>query len=167
MSIESFLQDFAPICERVGKHYGIPHRLLLSQCAVESGWGAKTLAQNNFTGMKWTLSMWKMPGPKVKAKENQNTKKPTIEPAVFVAYVSPEACVIHLAETLKFSGNYVSFQRGLRDGESIEVLFAQLARVYCTDAKYAETLGKVYATIQSKIGPNAPSKAASGPESQA
>lgn len=49
--VDRFVQELAPAASRIGAEYGIDPALIITQAAIESGWG-KNVAGNNYFGVK-------------------------------------------------------------------------------------------------------------------
>lgn len=49
--VDRFVQELAPIARAIGAEYGIDPALIITQAAIESGWG-KEVAGNNYFGVK-------------------------------------------------------------------------------------------------------------------
>lgn len=49
--VDRFVQELAPIARAIGAEYGIDPALIITQAAIESGWGEK-VAGNNYFGVK-------------------------------------------------------------------------------------------------------------------
>lgn len=123
-----------------GAHYNIPWQILAAQAAQESGYGQFQAAPNNVIGMKWTPGQWKMSGPLYVTKEFQGTGKEIRIETQFASFPSIEACMIYLAETLRFSSHYGSFRLVLDAQGATEAALRTLAATYCTDPNYAKAL---------------------------
>lgn len=76
MSRESFLQNFAPVVQRIAKERGYKFpSIIIAQAACESNWGNSTLASmyNNYFGMK-AGKYWKGKIVDMKTKEELDGK---------------------------------------------------------------------------------------------
>lgn len=67
-----FLKRFAPLASQLSDMTGIPAEVILTQGAVESGWG-RTTPGNNYFGMKTGSKYRKYPSPEDSFRDYANT----------------------------------------------------------------------------------------------
>lgn len=127
---------------------GIPAAFMISQAALETGWGRKEIkmadGSNSFNlfGIKAGGS-WKGPTTEITTTEFVNGKAQKVK-ASFRAYSSYEEAFNDYAKLMKDSPRY---QAVVASGQSAHGFAQNLQKAgYATDPQYAEKLGKVINT---------------------
>jgi len=145
-SPQNFVEKLAPLAQRVGSNLGIDSRVLLSQSALETGWGQKVLqcadgsSSNNFFNIKaddnWTGAVVKVP-----VIEYQNGVA-VREWANFRAYNSPEES---FADYARLIANNPRYQQALQCADNPRAYVKALADAgYATDPRYAQKVLAVF-----------------------
>lgn len=158
---KQFVQTYLPFAKEIEKETGLSHITILTQSALESGWG-KNVKGNNFFGIKWTGK-----GDKqlVRTKEvlpRKDYKFPVIHSITpkgqgflydvedwFIKYNSP-------AESFKDHFDFLN--RNPRYKKALEVrgdynkFFEEIAKAgYATAPNYADTLKEVAKSVLRRI----------------
>ena len=143
---QNFVERLAPMAQRVGEKLGIDSRVLLSQSALETGWGQKVLqcpdgsSSFNFFNIKADAS-WTGAVVKVPVIEYQNGVA-VREWANFRAYSSPEESFTDYA---KFISDNPRYQQALACGDDPRAYVKALADAgYATDPRYAQKVLAVF-----------------------
>lgn len=152
----NFVERLAPLAQRVGQKIGVDSRVLLSQSALETGWGQKVLqcadgsSSNNFFNIKaddnWTGAVVKVP-----VIEYQNGVA-VREWANFRAYNSPEESFADYARLMTANPRY---QHALRCADNPRAYVKALADAgYATDPSYAQKVLAVFDSehVQATVG---------------
>ena len=144
----AFVEALYPQAERIAKSIGVDSRVLLSQAALETGWGQKVLQRAdgsssfNFFNIKADAS-WRGPVVTVPTIEYRNGIA-VRENAAFRAYASPEQSFSDYARLITENPRY---QHALqRAGDSRAYVHALARAGYATDPRYAD---KVLAVLDS------------------
>jgi Mannosyl-glycoprotein endo-beta-N-acetylglucosaminidase len=127
----AFMQKYWPQAVRIGQQTGLDPRLIISQAALESGYG-KSAPGNNLFGIKGGT------GDPVETTEIINGK-PTRVMARFEGYKTPE-------ESFDAYGRFIGGDRykGVREAKGLEAQVAALGQSgYATDPDYAAKLLKI------------------------
>jgi hypothetical protein len=114
-SSKEFIEKYRPVAEQVGKEIGVSPNVLLSQWALESGWGRAVPGQNNIAGIK------DFTGGGSPAKDNKLGTT-----ANYANFADPETFGIYYSSMIKRqfpnavgAGNDISaFTKGLAKGKS-------------------------------------------------
>lgn len=110
-----FVKKYRPIAEQVGKEIGVDPNVILSQWALESGWGSAVPAENNIAGIK------DFTGAGTPAKDNKlgtTSNYARFEsPEVFGVYYS-DMMQRQFPKALNTGSDIGAFTRGLRSGRS-------------------------------------------------
>ncbi len=156
---ENFVKALLPAAERIAKKLGIDSRVLLSQAALETGWGQKVLQRSggassfNFFNIKAGAD-WQGPTLTVPTLEYQNGVA-VREVASFRAYRSAEESFSDYADLI---ANNPRYQQALQHGENSAAYVKAIAAAgYATDPRYAD---KVLAVFNGKEINGAPLQAA-------
>jgi peptidoglycan hydrolase FlgJ len=143
-----FVQQHSAAAESVSADTGIPAAFMISQAALETGWGRKEIrhadgsSANNLFGIKAGGS-WKGPVAEVMTTEYVNGRAQKVVQK-FRAYGSHEESFADYARLLKDNPRY---ERVLAAGTSAKGFATGLQRAgYATDPAYADKLGKVINT---------------------
>jgi peptidoglycan hydrolase FlgJ len=137
---ENFVKVLRPAAERIAKQLGVDSRLLLSQAALETGWGQKVIQRSggassfNFFNIK-AGSDWQGATVSVPTIEYQNGVA-VREVSSFRAYRSPEESFSDYANLIAENPRYEqALQRG---GNATAYIKALAAAGYATDPRYAD-----------------------------
>jgi flagellar protein FlgJ len=137
---EQFVKVLRPAAERIAQQLGVDSRLLLSQAALETGWGQKVLQRSNGTssfnffnikaGSDWQGATVTV--PTIEYQDGVAVR----ETATFRAYRSPEESFGDYANLIAANPRY---QQALQHGENAGAYIKELAAAgYATDPRYAE-----------------------------
>ena len=144
----AFVEALYPQAERIARTIGVDSRVLLSQAALETGWGQKVLQRAdgsssfNFFNIKADAN-WQGPVVTVPTLEYRNGIA-VRETAAFRAYASPEQSFSDYARLITENPRY---QHALqRAGDSRAYVHALARAGYATDPRYAD---KVLAVLDS------------------
>jgi len=144
----AFVEALYPQAERIAKSIGVDSRVLLSQAALETGWGQKVLQRAdgsssfNFFNIKADAN-WQGPVVSVPTLEYRNGIA-VRETATFRAYASPEQGFADYARLITENPRY---QNALQRASDPRAYMHALARAgYATDPRYAD---KVLALLDS------------------
>lgn len=143
-----FVAALYPLAEQVGERLGVDSRVLLSQAALETGWGQKVIqkadgsSSYNFFNIKadrsWTGEVVSV--PTLEYRDGVAVR----EWAAFRAYATPEESFADYARLIAQSPRY---QQALERGADPRAYVQALARAgYATDPQYAN---KVMAVLDS------------------
>lgn len=137
---ENFIRTLRPAAERIAQKLGVDSRLLLSQAALETGWGQKVLQRSNgassfnFFNIK-AGSDWQGATVTVPTIEYQDGVA-VRETATFRAYRSPEESFNDYANLIADNPRY---QQALQHGKNSGAYINALASAgYATDPRYAQ-----------------------------
>lgn len=137
---QDFVEQLAPLARRVGDKLGVDSRVLLSQSALETGWGQRVLqcadgsSSYNFFNIK-ADDNWNGPVVKVPVVEYQNGIA-VREWAKFRAYQSPEESFADYARLIAGNPRY---RDALQCADNPRAFVQALAQAgYATDPKYAQ-----------------------------
>lgn len=147
---EDFVRSHTRAADAAAAETGIPASFILSQAALESGWGRKEIrnadgsTSHNVFGIKATKD-WKGPTTQVVTTEYVNGQPRKLTQS-FRAYASYEDSFRDWARMLKQSPRYAAVVERSAGGSA--QAFAQgLQRAgYATDPQYADKLGRVINT---------------------
>ncbi len=149
-SPEGFVRTLRPVAERIAQQLGIDSRILLSQAALETGWGQKVLQRSggassfNFFNIK-AGSDWQGATVTVPTIEYQNGVA-VREMATFRAYRSPEESFSDYANLIAENPRY---QQALaRGGNATAYIRALAAAGYATDPRYADKVLAIFSGDQ-------------------
>ncbi len=153
-SPEDFVEKLRPAAERVARQLGVDSRVLLSQSALETGWGQKVLqcangsSSFNFFNIKADEN-WRGAVVTVPTVEYQNGVA-VREHAKFRAYSSPEESFSDYAKLIAENPRY---QNAIQCADDPRAYVHALAKSgYATDPNYAQ---KVIAVLDGEhITPN-------------
>jgi flagellar protein FlgJ len=145
-----FVATLRPVAERIAQKLGIDSRILLSQAALETGWGQKVLQRSggassfNFFNIK-AGSDWQGATVTVPTIEYQNGVA-VREVASFRAYASPEESFSDYANLIAENPRY---QQALaRGGNATAYIRALAAAGYATDPRYADKVLAIFSSDQ-------------------
>ncbi|WDR03618.1 glucosaminidase domain-containing protein [Devosia algicola] len=133
--VSNFIEKLAPAAIEIGAKYGLDPNLILSQSALETGWGEK-VAGNNYFGVK---SHGKPGGQTVSTHEEVNGKLVPVNDS-FRAYDTLYGSMEDYAKFLRDNPRYSDvFNQTTADGQIKAVADAG----YATSSKYLPTLRAV------------------------
>lgn len=148
-SPEQFIQHLYPAAEKIAKEMGVSPKAIISQAALETGWG-KFMIQSeadkngkqensfNFFGIK-ADSRWQGDKVSVTTHEFRDGKRVT-EKADFRSYPSIEAGLKDYSEFLQAS----RYDKAMAAGTDIEQYAHELQQAgYATDPKYAQKITRI------------------------
>ncbi len=145
---ENFIARHSDAAEKASADTGIPAAFILSQAALESGWGKRDIRHadgspsHNLFGIKAGAN-WKGPVATVTTTEYIDGE-PRKVTAKFRAYASPEESFRDYAQLIKNSPRYANV---VEQGGSAHGFAHGLQRAgYATDPAYADKLGRVINT---------------------
>jgi flagellar protein FlgJ len=145
---ENFIARHSNAAEQASADTGIPAAFILSQAALESGWGRRDIRHadgspsHNLFGIKAGAS-WKGPVAEVTTTEYIDGE-PRKVTAKFRAYASPEESFRDYAQLIRNSPRYAQV---MEHGASAHGFAHGLQRAgYATDPAYADKLGRVINT---------------------
>jgi flagellar protein FlgJ len=154
-SPEGFVSTLRPVAERIARQLGIDGRILLSQAALETGWGQKVLQRSggvssfNFFNIK-AGGDWQGATVTVPTIEYQNGVA-VREVATFRAYSSPEESFADYANLIADNPRY---QQALaRGGNATAYIRALAAAGYATDPRYADKVLAIFGSDQLDVAP--------------
>ncbi len=143
-----FVQQHTEAAKAAERSTGIPAEFMISQAALETGWGRKEIrhadgtSANNLFGIKAGAS-WKGPVAEVTTTEYVNGK-PQKMVQKFRAYASYEESFADYAKLMKDNPRY---ERVIAAGASAQGFASGLQRAgYATDPAYADKLSRVINT---------------------
>jgi flagellar protein FlgJ len=134
--------------QRVAERSGIPAAFMVSQAALETGWGRKEIlhangsTSHNLFGIKAGPN-WKGPVAEVWTTEYVNGQPQRVK-AQFRAYSSYEESFADYARLLQDSPRYANVMRNRTDANAFAANLQKAG--YATDPAYAEKLGRVINT---------------------
>lgn len=142
----TFVNALLPVAERIGAELGVDSRLLLSQAALETGWGEKMIARRdgqpsyNFFNIKAGRS-WDGAVATVPSLEYRNGVA-VREWSAFRAYESPEESFADYARLISQNPRY---RQALAQADNPRAYMHALERAgYATDPRYAEKVLAVF-----------------------
>jgi flagellar protein FlgJ len=144
----SFVAQHTATAQRVAARSGIPAEFMVSQAALETGWGRKEILHANGStsfnlfGIKAGPN-WKGPVAEVWTTEYVNGKPERVK-AQFRAYSSYEESFADYARLLQDSPRYAGVMRARGDANAFAANLQKAG--YATDPAYAEKLGRVINT---------------------
>ncbi len=161
--IEQFVSKMAPAAQKVAEETGLPAALILSQAALESGWGKREIlhqdgsTSHNLFGIKATSS-WKGKVADVMTTEYVEGKAQK-QVASFRAYDSYHDSFRDYARLLSTSERY----QPVREAPTAEQAARRVQEAgYATDPKYAEKLTTIMRYFQVRATPESMRAAAGG-----
>ncbi|MEN9418692.1 MAG: peptidoglycan hydrolase FlgJ [Pseudomonadota bacterium] len=144
----SFVAQHSATAQRVAARSGIPAEFMVSQAALETGWGRKEILHANGStsfnlfGIKAGPN-WKGPVAEVWTTEYVNGQPQRVK-AQFRAYSSYEESFADYARLLQESPRYAGVMRARGDATAFAANLQKAG--YATDPAYAEKLGRVINT---------------------
>ena len=144
----SFVSQHTATAQRVAARSGIPAAFMVSQAALETGWGRKEILHSNGStsfnlfGIKAGPN-WKGPVAEVWTTEYVNGQPQRVK-AQFRAYSSYEESFADFARLLQESPRYAAVMRARTDANAFAANLQKAG--YATDPAYAEKLGRVINT---------------------
>jgi flagellar protein FlgJ len=149
-----FVDALMPVAEQVAAQLGVDSRVLLSQAALETGWGEKVIRRAdgsssfNFFNIKATPG-WKGDIVTVPTTEYRNGVA-VREFAAFRAYASPAESFADYAQLI---GNSPRYQHALAQADDPRAYMHALQRAgYATDPRYAQKVLDVFASASVQAG---------------
>jgi flagellar protein FlgJ len=148
-SPEHFIQQLYPAAEKIAKEMGVSPTAIISQAALETGWGkfmihsaedSKSAKENsfNFFGIK-ADSRWEGDKVSVTTHEYRDGKRVT-EKADFRSYPSIEAGLKDYSNFLKAE----RYEKAMAAGSNVEEYAKQLQQAgYATDPQYAQKISRI------------------------
>ena len=144
----SFVAQHTATAQRVAQSSGIPAAFMVSQAALETGWGRKEIlhangsTSHNLFGIKAGPN-WKGPVAEVWTTEYVNGQPQRVR-AQFRAYSSYEESFADYARLLQDSPRYAAVMRARGDATAFAANLQKAG--YATDPAYADKLGRVINT---------------------
>ena len=144
----SFVAQHTATAQRVAQSSGIPAAFMVSQAALETGWGRKEIlhangsTSHNLFGIKAGPN-WKGPVAEVWTTEYVNGQPQRVR-AQFRAYSSYEESFADYARLLQESPRYAAVMRARGDAAAFAANLQKAG--YATDPAYADKLGRVINT---------------------
>jgi len=144
----SFVAQHTATAQRVAQSSGIPAAFMVSQAALETGWGRKEIlhangsTSHNLFGIKAGPN-WKGPVAEVWTTEYVNGQPQRVR-AQFRAYSSYEESFADYARLLQESPRYAAVMRARGDAAGFAASLQKAG--YATDPAYADKLGRVINT---------------------
>ena len=144
----SFVSQHTGAAKKVAERTGIPAAFMVSQAALETGWGRKEILHANGStsfnlfGIKAGPN-WKGPVAEVWTTEYVNGQPQRVK-AQFRAYSSYEESFADYARLLQDSPRYANVMRNRTDANAFAANLQKAG--YATDPAYAEKLGRVINT---------------------
>ena len=144
----SFVSRHTATAERVAASTGIPAAFMVSQAALETGWGRKEILHANGStsfnlfGIKAGPN-WKGPVAEVWTTEYVNGQPQRVK-AQFRAYSSYEESFADYAQLIQDSPRYAGVMRNRGDANAFAANLQKAG--YATDPDYADKLGRVINT---------------------
>lgn len=148
-SPEQFIQQLYPAAEKIAKEMGVSPKAIISQAALETGWGkfmihseedTKGNKENsfNFFGIK-ADSRWSGDKVSVTTHEYRDGKRVT-EKADFRAYPNIEAGLKDYSNFLKTQ----RYEKAMAAGTDVEKYAKELQQAgYATDPQYAQKISRI------------------------
>lgn len=147
-SPEDFIQKLYPAAEKIAKEMGISPKAIISQAALETGWGKFMISGNeeggikensfNFFGIK-ADSRWEGDKVNVTTHEYRDGQRVT-EKADFRSYPTIEAGLKDYSQFLQAQ----RYEKAMAVGTDIEQYAKELQQAgYATDPKYAEKISRI------------------------
>ena len=143
-----FVSQHTTAAQKVAVRTGIPAAFMVSQAALETGWGRKEIlhangsTSHNLFGIKAGPN-WKGPVAEVWTTEYVNGQPQRVK-AQFRAYSSYEESFADYARLLQDSPRYANVMRNRTDANAFAANLQKAG--YATDPAYAEKLGRVINT---------------------
>lgn len=154
--IEQFVSRMAPAAQKVAQETGLPAALILSQAALESGWGKREIkhedgsTSHNLFGIKAT-SAWQGKVAEVMTTEYVDGQAQK-QVAAFRAYDSYQDSFRDYARLLSTSERY----QPVREAQTAEQAARRVQQAgYATDPQYAEKLLTIMRYFQVQGAPGA------------
>jgi flagellar protein FlgJ len=144
----SFVAQHTATAQRVAERSGIPAAFMVSQAALETGWGRKEIlhangsTSHNLFGIKAGPN-WKGPVAEVWTTEYVNGQPQRVR-AQFRAYSSYEESFADYARLLQDSPRYAAVMGARGDANAFAANLQKAG--YATDPAYADKLGRVINT---------------------
>jgi len=147
-SPEDFIKQLYPAAEKIAKEMGVSPKAIISQAALETGWGKYVIhgesasgnKENsfNFFGIK-ADSRWQGDKVSVTTHEYRDGQRVT-EKADFRAYPSIEAGLKDYASFLKTE----RYEKAMAAGTNVEKYAKELQQAgYATDPQYAQKISRI------------------------
>ena len=143
-----FVSQHTATAQKVAARTGIPAAFMVSQAALETGWGRKEIlhangsTSHNLFGIKAGPN-WKGPVAEVWTTEYVNGQPQRVK-AQFRAYSSYEESFADYARLIQDSPRYAAVMRNRTDANAFAANLQKAG--YATDPAYAEKLGRVINT---------------------
>lgn len=158
---KKFVQTYLPFAKQIEKETGLHHIAILTQSALESGWG-KNVKGNNFFGIKWNGKGEKQLIRTREVLSRKDYKFPVIHSVTpkgnaFV-YDVEDYFVKYSTPFDSFKDHYEFLNRNPRYKKALEFkgdynkFFEEIAKAgYATDPNYAQTLKEVAKSVIRRI----------------
>lgn len=146
---EQFITELQPLAQRTAAELGMPAELLLSQAALETGWGASIIqgeagSSHNLFGIK-AHGGWRGPSAETLTTEYYNGQ-PVKESARFRAYDSFAQSFEDYVDFLQGNGRY---QEALKSADNPDKFMSELQKAgYATDPRYASKVNQIARQLQ-------------------
>jgi hypothetical protein len=146
---QAFIEEIRPFAEKIAEEKGIPVEVILTQAALESGWG-KSRPGNNLFGIKAGPG-WTGPANTLATKEFIDGRMVDTQ-GRFRAYDSPEGSLRDWSKVM----DQPNFRSAIEASRNDPTAFpAAIARTnYATDPNYGQKSAGVMREIQSALGQN-------------
>jgi hypothetical protein len=146
---QAFIEEIRPFAEKIAEEKGIPVEVILTQAALESGWG-KSRPGNNLFGIK-AGSGWTGPSNMLATKEFIDGRMVDTQ-GRFRAYDSPEGSLRDWSKVM----DQPNFRSAIEASRNNPMAFpAAIARTnYATDPNYGQKSMDVMREVQNALGRN-------------
>lgn len=146
---QAFIEEIRPFAEKIAEEKGIPVEVILTQAALESGWG-KSRPGNNLFGIKAGPS-WTGPSNMLATKEFIDGRMVDTQ-GRFRAYDSPEGSLRDWSKVM----DQPNFRSAIEASRNNPMAFpAAIARTnYATDPNYGQKSMSVMREVQNALGQN-------------
>jgi hypothetical protein len=146
---QAFIEEIRPFAEKIAEEKGIPVEVILTQAALESGWG-KSRPGNNLFGIKAGPG-WTGPSNMLATKEFIDGKMVDTQ-GRFRAYDSPEGSLRDWSKVM----DQPNFRSAIEASRNNPMAFpAAIARTnYATDPNYGQKSMGVMREVQNALGQN-------------
>lgn len=146
---EQFIQQLYPAAEKIAKEMGVSPKAIISQAALETGWGKHMISSDanngqdkinsfNFFGIK-ADSRWSGEKVTVTTHEYRDGKRVS-EKANFRSYPNIEAGLKDYSKFLQAQ----RYEKAMAAGTDVEQYAKELQQAgYATDPKYAEKISRI------------------------
>lgn len=148
-SAESFVENILPLIDKVMAEEDIPAMGVLSQAALETGWGQRVItdAEGNLSHNLFGVKSESLQEPSVRVVSQEYAERGwSAEEARFRSYPDWEASLQHYLEKLKNSSRYADVMHA---GPDVRAFAERLTSAgYATDPDYADKIVNIYERLQ-------------------